>query len=286
VTSYAVQSGTLPTGISLNTSTGAITGTPTALKTAANVTIRATGPGGTSDAIINIAVLRAPVGILGADLHRLFVGDGTLWQDSGRTTPATSDGDPVGAWDDASGNAGHAVQATAGARPTIQTAELNSKAVVRLDGTDDNLEAPISADASKTIWVVVKQTATIASNAALLGQDGGFNTQFYVAASGTAWAYYDQTGIGTMAGPSTSWGRVCLRYTDASTLDIYINGSLADNGDPQDNYATGTALRLGDRGDGGSPFNGDIAEVIVASAAATAQQLLDIDAYLVAKYGL
>ena len=60
VTSYAVTSGALPAGVSLNSSTGAITGTPTALKTAANVTIRATGPGGTSDAVLNIAVLWMP----------------------------------------------------------------------------------------------------------------------------------------------------------------------------------------------------------------------------------
>lgn len=56
VTSYAVNSGTLPTGVSLNTTTGDITGTPTVAKVAANVVIRATGPGGTADATINIEV--------------------------------------------------------------------------------------------------------------------------------------------------------------------------------------------------------------------------------------
>lgn len=63
----------------------------------------------------------------------------TLWQDSGRTTPAASDTDPVGAWDDKSGNGYHVIQATAGSRPTLQTGELNSKSVIRFDGTDDSL---------------------------------------------------------------------------------------------------------------------------------------------------
>lgn len=55
-TSFAVQSGTLPTGVSLNAATGELTGTPTVAKVAANVVIRATGPGGTADATVNIAV--------------------------------------------------------------------------------------------------------------------------------------------------------------------------------------------------------------------------------------
>jgi hypothetical protein len=46
-TSYSVSSGALPTGITLNSSTGAITGTPTTVQTA-TFRIRATGPGGTA----------------------------------------------------------------------------------------------------------------------------------------------------------------------------------------------------------------------------------------------
>ena len=46
--SYSVVSGSLPSGISLNSSTGALTGTPTTQGTY-NFVIRATGPGGTAD---------------------------------------------------------------------------------------------------------------------------------------------------------------------------------------------------------------------------------------------
>lgn len=48
VASYAVQTGTLPAGVTLDTSTGAITGTPTTNGTY-TVTIRATNEGGTTD---------------------------------------------------------------------------------------------------------------------------------------------------------------------------------------------------------------------------------------------
>lgn len=53
--------------------------------------------------------------------------DGTLYQDSGRTTPVTANNDPVGAADDASGNANHLLQATAGKRPLYKTNIQNGK---------------------------------------------------------------------------------------------------------------------------------------------------------------
>jgi hypothetical protein len=49
VTSYAVQSGTLPTGLSLNTSTGVISGTPTTPAGATAIVVRATNSDGTAD---------------------------------------------------------------------------------------------------------------------------------------------------------------------------------------------------------------------------------------------
>ncbi|WGK94385.1 MULTISPECIES: putative Ig domain-containing protein [Flavobacterium] len=55
VVSYSV-SPALPTGLSLNTATGAITGTPTAVTASATYTITATNTGGSTTATINITV--------------------------------------------------------------------------------------------------------------------------------------------------------------------------------------------------------------------------------------
>jgi subtilisin-like proprotein convertase family protein len=55
VVSYAV-SPALPAGLALNTTTGIISGTPTALSTSANYTITATNTGGSTTAQLNIAV--------------------------------------------------------------------------------------------------------------------------------------------------------------------------------------------------------------------------------------
>ena len=46
---------------------------------------------------------------------------GSLFQDSGGTTPVTSDGDPVGLMQDLSGEGNHLIQATSGNRPVYRT---------------------------------------------------------------------------------------------------------------------------------------------------------------------
>ena len=55
VTSYSV-SPSLPAGLSLDTSTGAISGTPTAITSSASYTITATNTGGTDTATVTIVV--------------------------------------------------------------------------------------------------------------------------------------------------------------------------------------------------------------------------------------
>ena len=59
VASYSV-SPPLPAGLTLNTSTGVISGTPTALVAAANYTVTASNGGGSTTAIVNITVNNAP----------------------------------------------------------------------------------------------------------------------------------------------------------------------------------------------------------------------------------
>jgi len=60
VTGYAVTSGTLPSGLSLNTSTGLISGTPTTAVSTVTVTVTGTGPGGTSAANLTLTIVQGP----------------------------------------------------------------------------------------------------------------------------------------------------------------------------------------------------------------------------------
>ena len=68
VTSWSVVTGTLPDGLSLNAGTGEISGTPTTAGTA-NITVRATGPGGFDEQeytlTVNAAAPSLPSGLTG-----------------------------------------------------------------------------------------------------------------------------------------------------------------------------------------------------------------------------
>jgi len=235
VTSYAVSAGALPTGVSLNSSTGAITGTPTALKTAANVTITATGPGGTSDAVLNIAVLWFPSSlgtlIAGYDTEAGF---STMWQDSARTT-AANDTDPCGALDDLSGNGNHVLQATAGARPTVNASGVNSKRALSFDGGDFlALAAFASGDLAqaRTVALIVKAGATGASYVYLDSKDTAKRHQIYEDNASPVWGLYSG---------------VELLSVTATNTNLHLHVTLA-NGASSAHYLDGTSIASGNAG--------------------------------------
>ncbi len=71
-TSYALVTGTLPAGLTLNTTTGAITGTPTAVSTA-SVTVKATNTVGDSDpATINFNIVKGNQTITFANVNKQY----------------------------------------------------------------------------------------------------------------------------------------------------------------------------------------------------------------------
>jgi hypothetical protein len=82
----------------------------------------------------------------------------TLFQDSAGTTPVTTAGQPVGLMLDKSGNANHATQATAAARPTYQTDDVLHW--LEFDGVDDTMAAASGVyfgEASTTVVAVTPQ---------------------------------------------------------------------------------------------------------------------------------
>jgi hypothetical protein len=70
-----------------------------------------------------------------ADRARVEAYLAAKWSISGVHAPATASSDPVGYWGDRSGNGRHAVQATAGSRPTVGSSSTAGKNAVRNNGT-------------------------------------------------------------------------------------------------------------------------------------------------------
>lgn len=84
----------------------------------------------------------------------------TLFQDTARTTAVTADGDPVGGWEDKSGNGHHAEQATTANKGTYKTPVANGRGVVRFDGVTDAMSYVVNITAQMNLFIVVKFNTT------------------------------------------------------------------------------------------------------------------------------
>lgn len=82
-----------------------------------------------------------------------------LYQDAAKTTPATANNDPVGAWADQSGNGHDITQSTSGNRPLLKTAQINSLPGILFDGTNDVLKASaFTLNQPETVFIVYQVT--------------------------------------------------------------------------------------------------------------------------------
>lgn len=237
--------------------------------------------------------IKAPNTVAG--LYAWFHPTSGKWQDSGRTTPASANNDPVGAWDDASGSSRHVTQATAADRPLLKTSIINGFAVQRFDGATDFLQrtsAGFSIATPQTIFCVglvssvsapgafgrVYDSADSSVGRALMGKHGDNSTNAIFA--GTVVSYAESL-------PTTMkvWSAV---YNGASSA-LWRNGTQVVSGNAGTNTMSGLRLGAGATAGGGaaSEFNGcDIAEFVVYSAALSASDRIGVENYLRSKYAL
>lgn len=195
-----------------------------------------------------------------------------------------SDGDAVGTWPDSDDSANDATQATAGAKPSLQTAELNGHSVVRFDGGDKLTPASGVVDATQTIFFVAKNTGTTTHNVIIATGSGadGLGVMSQVQSSGK-WGVYDTTP----------------RYADSGISSTFVVASLVRDGTNNKFYLDGVADGVVTQSAGnvfsehhigndqyGDGLIGDLAELIIININLDATDRAAVEAYLAAKYGL
>lgn len=164
--------------------------------------------------------------------------DAGLYTTSGGSTPATADGDPVGRWEDQSGNSRHLLQATAGLRPTLKLAIKNSRSVVRFDGLDDWMRASFTLNQPHTRFIVFKFRSTPAGGVGAVA-DGVAPFQYSVYVSG-AFKILAGSYVGTQAF-DTNWHAWRSQFNGASSKTQLDNGSIV-TGDAGSANAGGLTL--------------------------------------------
>lgn len=212
-----------------------------------------------------------------------------LWQDSARTTPVTADGDPIGAADDKSGNAYHALQGTSAAKPTYKTNIANSLSAAYLDGGDFLAKAFGTEIAQPgTMFAVAKLTAGLENNGVnYIIVDGSETTKrwiFYKELSTTPdrWGLY----LGTMAIGATNADaniHYFSAYANGASSQLFVDGASSATGNSGTHNLTG--ITIGARFDGAAAWwSGHIMESLTYSGALSSANRQSIEAYLADKW--
>ena len=209
-------------------------------------------------------------------------GDGTYWQDSARTTAANADTNPVGAWDDASGAGKHATQATAGSRPTLQTAEVNGVSAVQFDGTDDILSSPAEVASGTPVTVIAVLRLLADGNFTYPIGDASSFRGIRITSGRTVSLCDNDQDIASPDAIGSSWV-IVTGILDGTNGTLRVNGvQKATAASTQTGWIGG--LTVGGRGTGASWQNCQVAEVLLYDSALTGTDLTDVEAYLTTKY--
>src|SRR2546430_5219180 len=217
---------------------------------------------------------------------------------------ALNDGDPVGAWNDQSGNARNFTQGTAGFKPLYKTGIQNGLPVVRFDGVDDflqNTNPPTNFSVTTLFIALAGRTAYqvnggvfAAANAASNDSDA-FNGFVCSVNDGTHWFWYSLNGV---------WGFGVAEVVPVVTTFFFLMGQFgAGNAEWRINGGAPTDTAHNDPGNKpisrlmlGARMNPepnpsffmkyDVAEVIWYLRVISAAERVQVENYLKGRYGL
>jgi hypothetical protein len=156
-----------------------------------------------------------------------------------------ADGQALSIWPDLSGQGNHATQADASLRLTYHAAEAED-GLPYVSGADNTklMNVPLPPTATKTIFVVARQTVPFASGS-LLKFD--VNNQLYSGPLSLGrWGWYKKRGEqGTAAaGYYLEWTVLCVRQ-DGDSIAFFTDGKLVETLTPESAPSSFRALTLG-----------------------------------------
>ena len=261
----------MPSGITLNSSTGVISGT-TSSTSSFTPTIRATDSSGNySDRTFSL--IYNPV----TTTSNLWG-----WYDASSSSNYILTSGAVSQWSDLSGNGRHLTQSTSSRRPTVKVAEKNGLNVIYFDGGLKGLTtASLTLNNPITIFVAVKMYS-LASYTSIY--DGYNNNEANLAGnSGNTIQLYTQGFVGGFSAVTNTWYRITHSMNGGSSYDRR-NDTVTNTW--SDGSVTMGGLRIGEGDGGGENGNMDIAEVIVYDRALNTSEVNNINTYLSNKWGI
>ena len=243
-----------------------------------------TGPAGVGASSSNVLWLKADVGTF-----------------SNAGTTASTAGGTVQQWNDQSGNSKHAIQLTAGFKPTWQTNIFNGLPAIRFDGNDDGiLSAAVTTSGSATFFAVLKISTLSKTNPGILqGSPTGLGYSvnppdksvgmWVNTASQRIWGRGIETSntqrnISQVTALATNTTYIAVNRYDGTNINQYINNTISGTVAYNGTLNSWTDIAIGTQGT--ETWNGDISEIIAYRISLNEAQRNIVDNYLASKYNV
>jgi len=213
-----------------------------------------------------------------------YANSGALYQDAAKTTPATADGDPVGASVNQGTDAHDIVQAVAGARPTLKLAIQNGQSVLRLDG-GDHLKGAFTGGLTEpyTILAMAQLSAGAVAdgNWYYVVSDDNSNNMVLRKSGGNEWQIFGSAGVS--GNPSDGDWNAWLALFNGAASQFWHNGISEGSGDA--GAFNGSGITFGARNNATFLWPGDISELIIYDSNLSTADKNQLGAYLATKFG-
>lgn len=217
----------------------------------------------------------------------------TLFTDSAKTTPVTSDGDVIGAVADKSGNGNDATQATTANKPLYKTGIQNGLSIARFDGTNDLLDLVnlgINGSQNRSVFIIVSFNASDQDYCIALGSNV-INKAFKLrTTSGDVFRIEIKTGFydsSLVTNPALNLYAAILDGTTLGDITLRKNGtSESASGAEVVNTLEDGTNQIGASGLSAFFLDGDISEIIVYDSALNSKQISQIENFLNNKWAV
>jgi hypothetical protein len=227
----------------------------------------------------------------------------TLFQDAAATTPATATSDPVGYWGDKSGNARHAVQATAGNRPAISGTTQGGRKALAFDAQTKTVISPVSvaqyvADATTSpkmffAWVARPEGSVTSICWGSPAHPNAASRVFYATDFGGAGSHIVDFGsvstarlTGTVGDETNNVGHVYSAFRDGAIMSVRRDGVEIIRKTNASGAYTDTTGTLSINTASGGGATASWMEFLAYAASMPAANITRIERYLAAKWGI
>lgn len=211
-----------------------------------------------------------------------------IWFDGADLSTITYGVSGISQWNDKSGNAAHATQATDANRPTLKTDAYNGRSVVSLISNQWMSSTFSASNASESLFAVIRVTGF--STRTILGADNTGGRQFRTEADGQLGFIRQNvsnvafTGVGNNHNVDR-FTLVYLEYDGSNTRFLSEGGTLGNTTAVAPGLTAARTTRISRGAGGAEDFVGDIAEIIVCTSVIAGHLRQKIEGYLAWKWG-